>query len=45
MTKVAAILDTELRDASSVKITKSYVDRRYVYKTDKGWFGINTYAS
>jgi hypothetical protein len=45
MGKVTAIINREMTDPNSVEIDPTFVDRRYVYKNEKGWYGINKYAT
>jgi hypothetical protein len=45
MGKVAAILNLEMIDPNSAGIDTTFLDRRYVYQNENGWFGINIYAT
>jgi hypothetical protein len=45
MGKIAAIINSEITDPNSIGIDPKFVDRRYVYKNEKGWCGINKYAT
>jgi hypothetical protein len=45
MGKVAAIINLEMTNPNSAGIDPTFVDLRYVYKNEKGWYGINKYAT
>jgi hypothetical protein len=45
MGKVASIINFEMTDPNSAGIDPTNVDRRYVYINEKGWYGINIYAT
>ncbi len=41
MSKVAAVLDIKMNPSNIPNIETSYIDSRYIYKTEESYFGIN----